>query len=215
MKAKRILLITLAVLPLIVTLIALIFMPAEVPAHYGPDLMCDRWGSKFETLILPAAILVLCLLFLLPSFFMKRDANKKVTLNIGIAFTIFMNLLQYYLLFIQASGFTDLKRHGLGFERFIMLGFGGLFLFIGNIMPTVRRNSFVGLRTTWSMKNDEVWKRSQRFGGISMMILGAALIILAFAFPNIFLMLGLILLTAVVDTVYSYIAARNSKTTSE
>lgn len=211
MKAKRILLIILAVLPLIVTLIALIFMPAEIPAHYGPDLMCDRWGSKFETLILPAAVLVLCLPFLLPSFFMGKESNKKVMLNIGIALIIFMSLLQYYLLFIQANGFTDLKRHGLGFERFIMLGFGGLFMFIGNIMPTVRRNSLVGLRTPWSMKNDEVWKKSQRFGGISMMILGAAIIILAFSFANLFLMLGLILLTAVVDTVYSYFAAKTDR----
>lgn len=210
MKAKRILLIILAVLPLIVTLTALIFMPDEIPAHYGANFIVDRYGSKFETLILPAVILVISLLFLLPSFFMEKEINKKVTLSFGTALIIFLGLTQFYLLFIQAKGFTDLKRHALGIERFLLLGFGGLFMFTGNIMPTVRRNSFMGLRTPWSMKSDGVWKRSQRFGGISFMILGAALIILAFVFPNIFAMLGLILLTAAVDTVYSYIAFKTN-----
>ena len=39
-------------------------------------------------------------------------------------------------------------------------------------------NSTFGLRTTWSMKNERVWQKSQRFGGIALVIGGIVTIIL-------------------------------------
>ena len=62
------------------------------------------------------------------------------------------------------------------------------------------------------MSNDAVWKKCQLFGGVSMMILGITLFVLAFVFPNIFLMIGLILGVVVIDTIYSYIAANRNHT---
>ena len=54
----------------------------------------------------------------------------------------------------------------------------GLFQIVfGNIMPKLRRNSFIGLRTSWSMANDDVWQKSQRFAGISSVVVGILVII--------------------------------------
>ena len=53
MKAKKIVFYILMFLPLIVTLIALQFLPDQVPAHYNINNQVDRWGSKYESLILP------------------------------------------------------------------------------------------------------------------------------------------------------------------
>ena len=66
MKIKKILLLSLAILPLTVSLIALIFLPDQIPAHYGSEFTVDRYGSKFEILILPIAIFVLALSFYFP-----------------------------------------------------------------------------------------------------------------------------------------------------
>ena len=51
---------------------------------------------------------------------------------------------------------------------------------LGNIMPKFRMNSAAGLRTVWSMKNDVTWKKSQRFGGLSFIAGGAAIVIMCF-----------------------------------
>ena len=40
-------------LPLVASLIALQFLPDVIPAHYNIDNVVDRWGSKYEILILP------------------------------------------------------------------------------------------------------------------------------------------------------------------
>ena len=50
-----------SVIPLIVTLFVLRFLPDELPAHYDFEGNIDRWGSKYEELIFPIIILVLAL----------------------------------------------------------------------------------------------------------------------------------------------------------
>lgn len=211
MKIKKVLLLSFAVLPLIVSLIALIFLPEQVPAHYGSGFRVDRYGSKFEVLIFPVEIFILSLVFLLPGIFMQNDLNKKLTLNIGIALILVFNALDYYILYIQGNNLKNLNSGVFSIERVLMLIFGTLFIFIGNLMPMSRRNSFIGLRTKWSMKNDTVWKKCQLFGGISMIALGILLFVFAFIFPNIFLTLGLLISVAVIDTIYSYVTAKQDK----
>ncbi len=207
MKTKKTLLISFAILPLIISLIALIFLPEEIPAHYGANFTVDRYGSKFEILIFPVSIFVLSLIFLLPGLFMKNESNKKITLNIGLALILLFNAVNYYILFVQANNITNINSGVFKIERIILLIFGVLFVFIGNLMPLSKRNSFVGLRTKWSMTNDTVWKKCQLFGGVSFIILGIILMVIAFVYPNIPLMIGLLIIVALTDTIYTYVAA--------
>ncbi len=53
---------------------------------------------------------------------------------------------------------------------------------LGNIMPKLRRNSLVGLRTPWSQSSEVVWKKSQRVGGILFMAAGDSYDCLFFVF---------------------------------
>ena len=207
MKTKKTLLISFAILPLIISLIALIFLPEEIPAHYGANFTVDRYGSKFEILIFPVSIFVLSLIFLLPGLFMKNESNKKITLNIGLALILLFNAVNYYILFVQANNITNINSGVFKIERIILLIFGVLFVFIGNLMPLSKRNSFVGLRTKWSMTNDTVWKKCQLFGGVSFIILGIILMVIAFVYPNIPLMIGLLIIVALTDTIYTYVSA--------
>ncbi len=208
MKLKKSLLLIFTILPLLVAVIALFFLPDRIPAHYGPNFVVDRFGSKYEILILPLIILAMGAVFLITSFAIKQETALKVALNIELAFLLFFNALCYYLLYIQGKGLKFLRSETIGFERFLLLGFGIFFIYIGNLMPMVRKNSFIGLRTTWSKKNDTVWKKCQLFCGISMIATGVICLILAFVFPNLFLMVGVLIAVGVIDTVYSYFAAK-------
>ena len=50
---------TLMFLPLAVTAAALTVLPDQVPMHYDLAEEIDRWGSKYENLILPVMVLVI------------------------------------------------------------------------------------------------------------------------------------------------------------
>lgn len=51
-------------LPLVSVLIALQFMPEQIPAHYGIDNQVTRWGSKYELLIVPIVTVMLGFFFM-------------------------------------------------------------------------------------------------------------------------------------------------------
>ena len=50
-------------------------------------------------------------------------------------------------------------------------------------MTKAKRNTVVGFRTAWSMYNDNTWRKSNRFGAISIVVAGVLTIITA-AFAN-------------------------------
>ena len=74
-------------------------------------------------------------------------------------------------------------------------------------MPKLKRNSLIGLRTSWSMKNDVTWQKSQRFGGISFIVTGIIIIVINFVirdYSSIFLPLAVAVLSLIIDIFYTY-----------
>ena len=63
-------------------------------------------------------------------------------------------------------------------------GVGLLLVVLGNFMPKARRNAWFGLRTSWSMANDRVWQKSQRFGGMAAVACGFAMMLLSVLLPG-------------------------------
>lgn len=84
-------------------------------------------------------------------------------------------------------------------------------------MPKFKMNSMIGLRTTWSMKNETAWSLSQRFGGISLMITGLPVVIgCASVFEEVECLLfsmGLPVLDSIVSVIYSYFAYEKTQNT--
>ncbi|MGN0695237.1 MAG: SdpI family protein [Oscillospiraceae bacterium] len=180
MKAVYIILI---LLPFAVTAIALQILPDEIPVHYGAGGAVDRWGSKYEMLILPAANLLIGLIMLgVARLAAKKEQegsnNEKVTLIAGVTVLVMFNVLTCIFLYNAYSSVNTLsdKADFYSLEFGIM---GLLFIFLGNYMPKLRMNGTIGFRTSWTMKNEEIWKISQRIAGISMMIAGALIFIIA------------------------------------
>ncbi len=98
-------------------------------------------------------------------------------------------------------------------NRIAFVALGIVLIIVGNIMPKTRMNLLCGLRTPWSMKNEETWKKSQRFGGISFMVAGAAMIVgslLMRGWSCFAWAMGILLVVAVVDVIYTYRVAKGN-----
>lgn len=213
MKIKKITYAVFMLLPLAVTAVALLFLPEQIPAHYGAGMMVDRWGSKYETLIFPIEILGLGLLMLLFAKLAgkvekKGGNNEKITLNIGLAVMLVFNALDYYILYISLNRVTNLSEIPVDMYSLIVSLFGIAFVIVGNILPKTRKNSLIGFRTAWTVKNDITWKKCQLFGGITMIIAGLLIALGGmFVFKGIsaiFCMLAVMTVMIVADVVYSY-----------
>ena len=73
-------------------------------------------------------------------------------------------------------------------------------------MTKAKRNTVVGFRTAWSMYNDNTWRKSNRFGSISIVIAGVLTIIttvFANGITSTILLLVYLLSATVIAILYS------------
>ena len=84
---------------------------------------------------------------------------------------------------------------------------GLLFLILGNEMGRFRPNWFAGIRTPWTLSNDEVWRRTHRVGGRLFFGGGIAILVLGLVLSTP-LAFGMILTVAfgviIYTMIYSY-----------
>ena len=212
MKVKRMLYLVLMFLPLAATLVALWYLPDTIPAHYGADGQVNRWGSKYEMLILPLMIPLFGLFMLAMAKVAKKqektgENNEKVCLMGGLVFLVVFNAMAFYFLYagMQQTERLDSLPVDLSQLLFGLLGIG--LIVMGNVMPKARKNSVLGLRTSWSMKDETAWKKSQRAGGICLMAAGLGMLlcsILTKGWLCFGLSMGLLLAATAAGAIYSY-----------
>ncbi|MCR1871320.1 DUF1648 domain-containing protein [Longicatena caecimuris] len=212
MKKKKIVFYTLMFLPLIVALIALQFLPEQIPAHYDLNNQVTRWGSKYETLIFPVITVVFGYVMLGTAKFSSKNEengsnNENVCIIAGMVSLALFNAMTGYFLYADFNSIENLSSIALDINQLLFGLLGVLMIILGSIMPKLRMNAVVGLRTVWSMKNETTWKKSQRFGGISFIAGGAIIITVCFltkGFTCFWWTMGVITILLVVDTYYTF-----------
>ncbi len=85
MKKKKVIFYSLMFLPLAVVLIALQFLPEQIPVHYDMNNQVTRWGSKYETLIFPVITILFGYFMLgMAKFSAKQEENGSNNENVCI-----------------------------------------------------------------------------------------------------------------------------------
>lgn len=217
MKKFKLTLCLLMLLSLVITAVLLQFMPDIIPAHYNAAGEIDRLGSKYESLVFPAATAVMGIFFLLMDKFVKKSKNMKEieqkTFYLCGIFTelLFIGLGIFFMAQAISYGAGDtVSVPGVDTARFIaalVILIGALYIVIGIFMPNARVNYLFGIRTSWSMANEQVWKKSQRFGAVSSVLCGTVLIALGiFVREHLLLwVLGVLALWSIAAITASYL----------
>jgi uncharacterized membrane protein len=185
---------------LIVAAIAYPHLPAVVPTHW--DM------TKFPGAFLPSLIAI-ALWFLLPllrridprsASYEKFDATFFLIINIV---ALMMALLQGLMLAIGLGAHVDMTRS-------MLFGAGMMFAVMGNYLPRIRSNWWMGIRTPWTLDNDEVWRRTHRFGGRTFVI-GGIVTMLSVALPAeaaSMIAVPAMIVAGLLPAVYSYVIWR-------
>ena len=208
---------------LVGTAIVLQFMPGSVPMHYDVAGNIDRWGSKYENLIFPIIILIMSLFWtLFIGYFDKKatktsdekesagaKSNAKVLGIVGLCMATMFTVMQGFILYgsyTEAVSGADRQSVDIGKISCILMGM--IFIILGNFMTKTRINGTLGVRVSWSMYNDNTWRKSNRFGAIAIMIAGVLTIMTAVIMKSSFgatmIALGYIILASIVTVVYAH-----------
>lgn len=174
-----------------------------IPTHWGLSGEVDASGPRWMDLLLAALPLVLWAMALaLPRIDPRRGSYAKH------ARAYSASMAGVVLLLVALSWVTAATALGWAVDvgTVVCLLVGALLLVVGNYLPQVRPNYTFGIRTPWTLDNEQVWRRTHRLGGVLFCINGL-LFLLCSPLPGILLKLAPVLFSLVMAAglaLYSY-----------
>ncbi|RTL14113.1 MAG: DUF1648 domain-containing protein [Flavobacteriaceae bacterium] len=184
-------------------------LPEKVPMHWNGAGEIDRYGDKKELLVtLFMLVGITYFVFLIiPSIDPKQklqNMGNKLN-NLRMILTLFMSSLAVFILYSVQQKTSN--------PAFVFSIIGLLFAFLGNYFKTIKPNYFIGIKTPWTLENEEVWKKTHLIGG-KLWFVGGLLMAMTFVLPNdvqFYTFMGIVAVITIVPIVYSYLEFKKIK----
>jgi uncharacterized membrane protein len=182
-------------------------MPAEMATHWNAAGEIDGRTPKALALALFPALSagMLALFALLP----RIDPLGENVAAFREQYDTFVVLLIAFLTYVHGLVLAANAGYVFGMVQALAPAIGALYYYVGVLSAHAERNWFVGIRTPWTISDDEVWKRTHqraaplfKFAGVT-----AALGALVPAYAELLLATP-VFAVALYSTVYSYVAYR-------
>lgn len=181
-------------------------LPASMVSHWGGDGVADGVAPKgFMVFGMPLLLLAVHWLCLGVSALDKKSRQQHHKLIVIIYSLIpVLSILVNGMIYSMALG-TELDLFKL-----LPVFLGVLFMILGNYMPKTVRNRHMGIKTRWTMGNDENWQKTHRLGG-SLQVACGVLMLVSVLFPvkvMIYMVFVVIALAVGIPALYSYLLYR-------
>ncbi|MEX2496841.1 MAG: SdpI family protein [Woeseia sp.] len=181
-------------------------LPDPMPTHWNVQGEVDAWMPKpWGVIILPlATILVFVIMRLVPVLSPKRY-------RVG-PYNKFLNVFQVamvaFMSFVSIVVMLEAKGVDVHINQMVFAALGILFIITGSYFGALRKNFFLGIRTPWTLTNDEVWVRTHRLGGRLFILMGLIFLLGALYPVPPGWIIGTVFVLAFVPVVYSYFLYR-------
>lgn len=153
-------------------------LPDRVPVHWNFAGEVDGWGSRWEVLVLgPGLLLLIWALLALISRIDPKAARplppdsppaEAGSRDWVMVLVLALLALIHLAVLLQGAGIPV-----AGPTLFALL-LAAFQVGMGNLLPRVRPNFFVGVRTPWTLSSDAVWRQTHRLAGKLLFVSGFA-----------------------------------------
>lgn len=179
--------------------------PSIVPVHWNASGNPDGFAPKEQGLfLLPVIMLGLALGF---AWLRSRKHKSKVgTMPLfPPELDCFMPVILAFLLWVHVGTISIQLGWDVSLMVWIYSGLGGMFIYLGHLLPHISQNWMFGIRTPWTLANKTVWNKTHCAGGKLFKYLGylalISIILPAWAF---FMFIGSTIGVALYLLWYSY-----------
>jgi uncharacterized membrane protein len=182
-------------------------LPQKIAIHFNLRGNPDRYGSKTGLIVGVAVLMVLATaIWLLMPLVYKIDRKKRAVENkprlLRMAFAISLFISFVSCILINSSVYS------IHFNiRLIFGSIGLMWCIMGNYMHNIKPNHFAGFRTSWTLNNEENWRKTHLLGG-KLWFTGGLLVTIVCFFASInivvitFVSVSLIII--LIPFIYSY-----------
>jgi uncharacterized membrane protein len=190
---------------ILVWLVAFPNLPEQLPTHWNFNGEADGYSTKLSAMLMQIGIMVL---LYFSAFYMPKIDPRKANYQYFIkGYTVIYNsLLTIFfvlnmLMILNGLGY-DIPMSAIG-----TLVIGAIFIILGNFLPQVRSNFFIGVRTPWTLSNDEIWRKTHRFMAKIFFVAGIILILVTFlsGIWKQVTVIGIIVVVIIAPYIYSFL----------
>ncbi|RLC51683.1 MAG: hypothetical protein DRI23_04505 [Candidatus Cloacimonadota bacterium] len=149
---------------------------AQVPSHWNLQGEVDGWTGKYQAIIMfPLINIVLFFLMVFFPTISPRYRNNQERFDKILP--SLLNLLVFFFSAIHIYTLLIARNYVPAGNLFVFILLGLLFFLVGNLLPKVPSNFYVGVRIPWTLSSDVVWRKTSRFTGKCFSIGGVIFII--------------------------------------
>lgn len=207
MNRKFILLNTMIVLfGFISSLLLYSSLPDIMAIHWNIEGNIDRYAAKYFTLFLIP--LLMAALFLLLFIITKVKKTHSNIARFSEAYGYISCAILIFMAYVHVVLITANLENDFNSFKYMISGMALLFVFIGNLLPKIKTNMAMGIRTPWTLNNENVWFHTHRFAG--KLVVGVSLFVFVANFVGLMpvISIGLIVSSLLIPAVYSYIISK-------
>lgn len=199
---------------LILIMVAACFIAGALVFPHLPMVVTSHWdaagqpngsmGRVWATFLLPALMLLLTALWYYVPRLDPMDPGYK---SFRPAYDFLWFLIIAFLAYVYAVVLGASVGLHLNVARAIEPAVGALILALGMLMPRIKRNWFMGIRTPWTLSSEVVWTKTHEHAG-KLFVIAGVLTIVGGATNSpwgIGLGVGAIAAAILASVVYSYI----------
>lgn len=149
-------------------------LPEQIPTHFDLSGEPDDWSDRFPgAFVMPAlAAGVYLLLFALR----RIDPRRAHYQRFEGTYWVILNVIAITMAAFQVLTLGLALGWPIDMGRAITVTVGLLFVGLGNYLPRIRSNWWIGIRTPWTLESETVWRETHRVAGWTFVAAGLALV---------------------------------------
>ena len=221
---KKYILLIISLINIAVTGVFIAFNPnEELPSHYNVNGIADAYSSKWMLLFIPSILVLFSIIYAIYAKVKENDENYKSYRKYAVRciVSIFAFLFLFFWMLIALILQNKVNIDNL-FLPLICIFMGCMFVYLFNLMPKIKQNSLLGIRTNATLSSKSVWKKVHRFAAYFGVICGIAVIILGIIslfvinISNVlfFISIIIVLVSAIVPAIYGEIIYSKERTSN-
>lgn len=181
-------------------------LPDKVATNFDFNGIPNGYSSKmFAAFGLPAIMLIINIIL---NFFIDNDPRKanvsKTIKTISKWIIPIMSIIMQSVTMIYAVG------KNINISMFVSILIGIMIMVLGNYLPKCKQNYTVGVKTPWTLNNEEVWNKTHKMSGY-LWVIGGGIITISSFIQIKYITLFVFVIIGFVPIIYSYVLFKKLK----
>lgn len=207
-KRYTVLYFILALIPMIYLLTVYGDAPDVVPTSFNMEGVAEEFGGKITLFVMPVVTLAIALISVFTPFLTKLSKQKdgkdlNIFAKFNILLIIFFDIISLNVIY-TAINYVEGRPTDLGSNLMYLIF--AFFIISGLFMPKMKYNSIIGIRTPYTLMDEEIWIKTHSLGGKIWVLCGIVGLVLTYIMNGSFwVTMGIILGSVLIIFIYSAI----------